>query len=264
MVAVGTWEWGKGGCFLFLSRSEAFQVCFPGGPMGVRSRVARLGSCGGHCRSPVPALSGSRGSRPCGTAPPGWHSKRPGGTVPCPKPTLHPLTTATAAPTHCEQRFSLRKLYPDPLSGTCRGAGAKACSDDAWWGNACVRPLVQDHSERTPMWMRGEHTGRTLGCIRYLHMGGRDRNQGRGRHWDPLVSSPFCLWVSVTFTGVLSKVRNRHGSPWAQARTRVLERLCYPSHGTKIKSLDGGLSWALCGSHARPGSASCSRGWRVL
>lgn len=70
----------------------------------------------------------------------------------------------------------------------------------------------------------------------------RERSQPRAwRHWDPLISSPFCMWVSVTFTDVLSKVRNRHGSPWAQARTRVLERLCYPSHGTKTKSLGRAL-----------------------
>lgn len=30
-VTAGTCEWGKGGCFLFLSRSEAFRVCVAGG-----------------------------------------------------------------------------------------------------------------------------------------------------------------------------------------------------------------------------------------
>lgn len=31
VVAAGTCEWGKGGCFLFPARSEAFRVCVAGG-----------------------------------------------------------------------------------------------------------------------------------------------------------------------------------------------------------------------------------------
>lgn len=39
------------------------------GPVRSEERVAGLRDCGEHCRTPVPALSGGRGSRPHGIAP---------------------------------------------------------------------------------------------------------------------------------------------------------------------------------------------------
>lgn len=182
-----------------------------------------------------------------------------------PVPKAHPasLTTATAAPTHCEQRFSLRKLYPDPLSGTLRGAGAKACSRDTWWGNACVSPLVRDRSERTLMWTRGEHTGRTLGCIRCLHTGARDRNQGLGATGTP--SSPLLSACGFQSLSLMSFPKRETDTEALGPRPECeCWRGCVILPTVPKLKASAGLSWALHGSHARPGSASCSRGWRVL
>lgn len=206
---------------------------------------------------------GAEGADPVALHPQDGTVREAGRDRPVPEAYPASLTTATAARTHCEQRFSLRKLYPDPLSGTFCGAGAKACSGDARWGNACVSPLVRDHSERTLMWTRGEHTGRTLGCIRCLHTGGRDLNQRLGA--TGTLSSPLLSACGFQSLSLMSFPKRETGTEALGPRP---DRECWRGcvilpTVPKLKAL-AGLSWALHGSRARPGSASCSWGWRVL